>query len=450
MPNGELQSIRARFLSAAQKACNRRGVLPPPAPRDFVSFEYKPLTGDINYYYAVLRVGSGPFDRIGITRVIKEQKVGQAVDGSAAAFFIHGIAHTFGTQFIIRAPDGTVDSLYPGIAPWLANQGLDVWGIDLRYTLVPSTTTVFNFMADWGMGVMRDDVLLATRLARFARQETCQQRGTLHLVGQSLGAALVYAVANEEAVSDEPDIGDMIPVEAPYQVDRNDAAALGAVRFAENLYRGPLAQGVYQLEDPATVKFGGNQVVIAPRAAGEAARSAPDTPSPLPGMTNKQLALTIVRQPWFPPFSPHQAACLPDVPGIATSGRFTPTERIIDFLATTVPFSPRRLMADFFGMPAGNPELPYANHLAQVRIPSLYIGAAGGYHDWGRFTNSLLGSSDRKELIVHMLPDGQERNDLGHVEPFMANEAPSRVWQAVLEWIRSHPSTSPAGLDQAA
>jgi hypothetical protein len=49
------------------------------------------------------------------------------------------------------------------LAAYLAEQGVDVWGIDLRWVGVPQEVTVFTFMAGWNMG---------TALARAVRVGT--------------------------------------------------------------------------------------------------------------------------------------------------------------------------------------------------------------------------------------------------------------------------------------
>jgi hypothetical protein len=416
-----MEAVRARFEAAAREACADRGV----ELCGMLSFSSMPLIDDMNYYYAVIQVGPGEFDRIGIGRIIREHHPGKAIDGNSAVFFIHGSAQTFFDSCV----NASTISTNPGIAPWLAERGIDVWGIDMRFALVPSTTAEFSFMAGWNFGNMTNDVLLATRLARHTRRMTGQHFGKLHLAGRSLGASFVYSVANAEAVLPEgdQDIGDIIPIETVYKLPPSDTAAKAYTCNVETSHRTAMNNGIYHIDGRAAM------------AIGEAGRSNPDAPSSVTGLTNKQLALrTECVNSMLPAFPYHMAACGLDSNNIPSAGRFSPTVLVLDALANGIPFRTRGIMADYFGIPCGNNDLPYDDHLAEVRIPSLYVGAAGGFGSSGTFTNSLLGSSDKATIFIQMLTPQEAKSDFGHIEAFIGNEAASLVWVPVLQWVLDH------------
>lgn len=415
-----LQGVHARFEVAARQACADRGV----KPCSLLSFTSKPLSDDINLYYALLQVGPGQFDRIGISHLVTQHRAGRE-PGMPGLFFVHGSLQGFFHSFI----NESALLQNPGPALWLAQRGVDVWGIDLRFALVPAETTDFSFMAGWDVQTSIDDVLIATRLARHLRRMSGQHFGKLHLTGHSFGASIVYGVANAEAVIPErdQDIGDMIPIDTIYKLPPSDTAGKGLSCAIETDSRSAISQGVFNSDNRSLI------------AIGEAARANPDGPSPEPGLTNTEFVLGIGCANIFAPAFPfHGAACIRDARGIPSSGRFSATPLIINVYATGYPYGARASTRDYFGIPCDTNNFPYDDHIADIRIPSLYIGAAGGFGVSGTYTNSLLGSSDKATIFIQILPPGESANDFGHVEPFIGNDAAMLVWQPMLEWIRNH------------
>jgi hypothetical protein len=68
----------------------------------------------------------------------------------------------------------------------------------------------------------------------------------------------------------------------------------------------------------------------------------------------------------------------------------------------------------------------------------LYIGAGGGFGEYGVYTTTLLGSTDVTSLIVSKVPATQRLIDYGHADLFLANDAEELVWAPMLEWIQAH------------
>jgi hypothetical protein len=425
-PPGLMQSLSARFDAAARQACGDRSV----STCALVSLTSQNLVGDVNFYRAVLQVGNGPYDFIGINRVVNERHIGSPMDGRAAVFFIHGSTQTF---FDSAVNQSTI-SQNPGIAPWLAERGIDMWGIDLRFSFVPATATQFSDLANWTFGNTVKDILLATRFARYARRMTGQHSGKLHLAGRSLGASLVYAVANAEAVLPEveQDVADLIPIETIYKLPPTDTAGTIFACNQAAAHNAAMSNGVFYIDNRGAM------------AIGEAGRVNPDAASAALGLTNKQLALrTACANTFLPAFPYHTAACLLDPGGVPTAGRFSSTGLIIDALANGIPFRSRAMMRDYFAIPCATNPTSFDDHLAEIRVPSLYIGSAGGFGPSGTYTNTLLASLEKATIFIQMLPPGQATSDFGHIEALFANSAASLAWQPILDWVLHHEPVQP-------
>ena len=76
-------------------------------------------------YSFKVRVGAGPYDEIGVHRVVKEIAPNVPAHASRAVFFAHGDIWNFRAAFLTGAKS---------IPVFLAENGVDVWGIDFRWT----------------------------------------------------------------------------------------------------------------------------------------------------------------------------------------------------------------------------------------------------------------------------------------------------------------------------
>ena len=114
------------------------------------SIERRLLTDEVAEYSVALRVGPGEFDIIGLHRVVKEQAPFVPSSTSGAVLLAHGDVWPFDAAFLASAASATTSDSH-ALPVFLAAHGLDVWGIDFRWTRVPLATTDFSFMADWGI-----------------------------------------------------------------------------------------------------------------------------------------------------------------------------------------------------------------------------------------------------------------------------------------------------------
>jgi hypothetical protein len=80
--------------------------------------------------------------------------------------------------------------------------------------------------------------------------------------------------------------------------------------------------------------------------------------------------------------------------------------------------------------------VPYDDHLEDITVPVLYVGAGGGFGEFGVYTTTLLGSTDVTTHIVHTA--APRVVDFGHADLFLAGDAQALVWQPLLTWLQAH------------
>ena len=87
----------------------------------------------------------------------------------------------------------------------------------------------------------------------------------------------------------------------------------------------------------------------------------------------------------------------------------------------------------------GAEDLPYDDYLKDVKVPVLYVGAAGGFGKYGEFTvKEQLGSKDVTVQRVGFESDADRKKDFGHADLWLAKDAQSQVWEPILKWVRKH------------
>jgi len=82
--------------------------------------------------------------------------------------------------------------------------------------------------------------------------------------------------------------------------------------------------------------------------------------------------------------------------------------------------------------------VPFDDHLADITVPVLYVGAGGGFGAFGVYTTTLLGSTDVSIHLTTLVPPADRIEDFGHVDLFLADDAAALVWQPILDWLQSH------------
>ena len=381
------------------------------------------LTGNIAHYKWHIRVGQGEYDVIGLHRVVRESRPGRPITTHANLFLQHGDYKSFEGCYL----PGLVSPRLPddnGFAVYLAQNDIDVWGIDQAWCLVPAEETDLSFMADWDMQRQVDDLLNAMTMARTARRLAGSGNQPMLLSGYSTGGPIGFAALNHETQlpPGRRQIGGFIPVD---QGLKTDVAAWAEVcRGVCANYQALFDAGQYQDNNPLPL-------------VGGLALEDPDGDSPLvPGVTNLQAALIIGTMPFFAGVNSHFCAGIFDENGLPTGMKFVDTDVLIDFLVYAPPYEPVAYLRDEY-LPSYTDESPYDDHLGEVTAPILYVMARGGFGYTGTYTLDLLGSTD-VTIQEHWWGVEDQLLEYGHVDLYLDRDAASRVWQPIVGWVRDH------------
>ncbi len=395
-------------------------------------FERRNLAGGVVHERATLKVGLGPHANIGIHRVYKPRATRRSrrtesvmlVHGSNVGFegtFLTGVDEVLSGSTSLEAR-GSAQQALP---IFLARSGVDVWGIDFRWVLVEADTEDLSFMAEWGQAFDAADLDLGLRVARLARFLTGDGWNKMDLLGYSRGGRTSYVYLNDES-------------QRPRRRRQVDRLIHIDVAFKSTLPGGnpeacERAEAVQAQIDGGDVALDNRILTI----LGELAIEAPDAPSPvMPGLTNLQVAIGFGTLPTSPGSSFHLFAGRFEE-GAPVDLAFTRLRTGLDLLASVSAFQPRAGSRDALITLCNSDDDELDDHLEDVVVPVLYIGAAGGNQDFGLATFPFLGSEILESLIVSELPPGDEALDVGHADLLTMEQARERVWTPILDWIRA-------------
>ncbi len=87
------------------------------------------VAADIYHYVWVMKMGPHPWDRVGIHRVIKEKHHCKPIRAKKNIFLQHGDCKDFEGMFLPGTKSPNMPNDF-GLAVYLAEQEIDVWGID--------------------------------------------------------------------------------------------------------------------------------------------------------------------------------------------------------------------------------------------------------------------------------------------------------------------------------
>lgn len=385
------------------------------------------VTGDIAHYAWQVRVGAGPHDIIGIHRVVKERSPCRPVRTRLNVFLQHGDGVGF-VKFLYGAMAPSVPD-EQAFAVFLAQNGVDVWGIDQGWVLVPGETTDFSFMENWGMQRAINDLGVGLAVARASRLITGSGGGKMNLLGYSSGVFTGYAYLNAETQRPEllRNVSGYIPVDCPYK--DNDESNLAGAQGTAAYYQSILDSGTYVDQNAGGLFL----------ALGQLGQSDPDGASPIwPGATNLQAALYICSATYLlAPFPPawHYMAGVFDETGTPTGLQYTTVDGMLDFLTLAAPYEAVRFEYDVYSIWGGATDVPWDDHVAEIDVPLLYVGAAGGLGRSGLYMTTLVGSADVSSVIAQLYPDSEVALDFGHIDIFTAQNAQGLVWAPILNWL---------------
>lgn len=418
-----------------------------------VSFEKRNIVDNVYEYTWTIKVGKGIFDIIGVHRVVKEKKPWRPIKTKDAVMMVHGDVSDFRTAFLAGKeiepmPDNQSSAVY------LAEENIDVWGIDERWTFIPTgfcKLTGCKFMKNWDTSTHIKDIRTAAEFANSIRKfgSGKEDDGKMAVLGYSGGGQLAIALANQEAEAIFPEkkkiVGKLIIWDMIYKYDSSatiftctdylDPATCGDINAREvaaanyqalkDLYN----SGVYYIEEG----FNMNAIAFL-------AENLPEEPSPFDAnFTNWQMAMTVLSMTYLvgqPPASfYHYNAGIFDQNGVAIGLNFTNPEYMIDIAMRVPPYQSLGELIDREAIAAGE-NTPYDDHLPEITVPTCYFGAGGGMGSYGIYSIELFGSKDKEVHIISILPERQL--DFGHADLGYAENARELVWEPTAKCIKKH------------
>ena len=413
-----------------------------------VSLDRRRLVRNIYEYTLVLKVGPGIFDTIGIHRVVRERWPYCPIKPSRAIMMLHGDNSDFRSAFLMSTQSNEVPIKH-SLAIYLAQRGIDVWGIDLRWTFVPdyypgNDETPYcyadgcEFMENWDTALHLKDIRNAVRIARTVRGLTGSGFGKMFMLGHSRGAQFTYAYANEETQLPwwRQSLRGIIPVDMVYKFDpKEEEGLIGAACTRLGVLEELRDSGTCFSDEAVTLKY------IAYLAA-----TNPEDNSKIPGLgylTNQQVAwfalsATYATYPPMPPPVPFYHYCAGTFDDDGPTGlQFTNSDYMLEFAFAVPSFQSLGEIIDGEAIMCSE-STPYDDYLDLIETPVFYVGAAGGFGAYGEYVLELLGSTDKQSLIVQLHPAEAVALDYGHIDLLFADNAKHKVWMPIFKWIKRH------------
>jgi len=394
-------------------------------------FEREQVEDDVYHYSFLLNVGDTPNARIRVHRLVREDGPWQARPAAHAILLLHGDFATFTTNF---APSLVSAAAQPDhdLAVYLAKRGIDVWGLDRRWTTAPKDGADFSDFADMGVAQAIADTGLALRFARTIRGLTGGGHDRMILGGFSSGAQITYLYAADETQRPpgQRQIKGIVPIDIYGKVAPEDEVRRQLACENAAVERDLVAQGVVDSDNSAFFQ-----------PLGELAVSAPADPSPLfDGYTNRDAMLAMAARTYliYAPKPKYHLAAGVFTDGALTGLRYSSEALISDWFANSPPHQSLVESADRDALWCGEAPLPIADHLAAITVPIFYLGAAGGFGDHGLYTTTVVGSTDVTTHVIRRLPAAREPEDFGHGDLLYADDAPTLAWSPLAAWLLAH------------
>jgi hypothetical protein len=387
------------------------------------------IAGDVFHYSMLLRVGTGPNARLRLHRVVREAAPFQPRPTHHAVMMQHGDFATFPSNFISSPAAGEGD--HRGLAPYLAERGVDVWGMDRRWTTTPGGDADVSDYASMGFAISVDDIGTALAFARAARTLSGAGADRMTLMGFSSGAMLSYSYAGAEAARPlaARHVKAMVPIDMYARIAPEDEPLRTRACNRRDSGRADLAAGIFDVDNTFFQQMGA------------LAQATPDDPSPFwPGLSNRQALIHFVGQTYFY-FRPSDLYHLNGgvvVDDTVTALRFSSERRVQDWLIGAQPHQSYVEGVDMDTIQCFEGPLPLADHLADISVPIFYLGAAGGYGDHGIYSTTVTRSTDVTTHVVRRLSLEQEAEDFGHADLLFGGDAPALAWRPLAAWLLQH------------
>lgn len=457
--------------------------------------------GVIAHYTATLNVGGGlsvpinpetglpiweqpgPYvDTIRIHRVVKESISGVPEPTVAGILCSHG---DFGNFNVVYMPSIIVPHKNKGpedsFGCFLAMNGVDVWGIDWRWSTIPVEEAPVQLR--WPLGSVPgvdppflglsymntdthlDDFELTLQVALGVRELTGSGSDKMYVTGWSRGAYMALALANRQAANGFPHIKGIIPVDFPFKSDDLEVRELSCMQALayDSIIEGN-GGAFYPLNDPNLVPPFFNPVGLVFSQAAYLAMLEPEGDSqifpPQFGLSNKNVydifigatsfPMSLVAgtsQEWHfnavanidsvsPPYSPYPfplPVVYPD-----TDTVYTDYDYMNQLSLFVSPYQSYGEQLDSMVCLCDDPligDSPHDDNLGLVDIPVLYVGADGSFAHYADAILDWLGGDDKEKLIVTGALPYYDTSGYGHADLYFGEDADEDFWQPMLQWI---------------
>lgn len=353
-----------------------------------------------------------------------------AVDGGHVV--VHRIVRA-GTQprdavVLMHGDFASFSSNFTPMASWLAALGIDVWGIDRRWTREPRVAPDLSGFDAMGLEQELADIETALGFVRATRRD----HGKVALAGFSRGGQLAYFYASRDAK--KPPVQRHLKGLVSLDVYASLAASDGALRqwYCDNAaYEyGALAAGEVDVFNVFQLTVGQGYL---------ADPTAPSVWDETGAMTTRDVLLWLTGQTYqfFPATeSYHLNGPTLDANGVPTGLRFSSETAVARWLANGSWHQPMRESADTDQVLCD--PTAFDVPLSRIQVPVLSIAAAGGYGARAAHSVAQTSATDRTSLLVRTLPAAREAEDYGHADILFATDAPLRVWLPLLAWLHAH------------
>lgn len=378
-------------------------------------------------------IGTKGVTKIGIHHLSPLQGI---VPTQGNVVMLHGDLFNFETAFM----EGSSSPPFLSMPGYLAGSGIDVWGIDLRWTKVPASQTSFGFMASWGIQEDAADVSNALGAIRSIRGELYEGTDPVNLLGWSRGGIIGYALLDAESQlpAAQRNVGGFIPVDIYLKTDEPALQLHACNRLAANL---ALVNGTtpqYEDNTGLLVSYTAAQVL-----GGQGAATCAHPVCAPYGLSNNDLAgligtatFSLMPDPFADAY--HFTAGVTDTQADTFSLTYTDHDALLAMEAGAAPYQPLKLAIDTDRAICDDPAQPgvaFDDHLGDITVPVLYVGAAGGIGMAGEYTVSLLGSTD---VTTYEISGGTiPQLEFGHADIFHTRQDPATTWEPIMTWLTS-------------
>ena len=375
-------------------------------------FSRTELGAGIAHYQFNVQMGEGEFDVVRIHRVVRESRPFHPIPTKGDVFMVHGAFTGFEGTFLTIGMESSDINAKTSAPFYLASKNIDVWGIDMGWTMVSNSTTDFSFMEGWGYEKDADHTRQAMSIARTVRGMTGQGFSALNLLGMSSGNTVAYAAANIETQENNMSkrhVKGIISIDNAFKVSDGDSGCDFAQAVIDEI-----SNGVFQNTNGQFFQ-----------TVGYLAHELPNELSPIfgDGSTTNIQAFRLIFA--IDAFGFGFKFFGGDFGTLYNSDEERATRAIANFSH----YMPNQLWSEIDAVNCTSMNVTFDDHIGLISVPILYVGAELGVGTAGEYTSSLTSSTD---ITNHIVPD------FAHVDMLIGDNADQLVWSNLRNWLKNH------------